>query len=430
MKHFANSLNQFLPQEDVADSQEKLTLEEFYKRLYKYELFDFQKQLVQAMHEKQGIAMLLATRGIGKTDLITALLTLYKVYINPLERVLIITNRADRAKNILHSIASYIKNNKDIFKDIFDSKGITKTKIRTKNSTDKGVSIGYASLGSDLRGDRPTYIVIDDILTMENSHHAIKRRNAELKYQEATSLCKNISIIGNATHEDDLYSNLKLAENVDLLEVYNDHPALPEMFKIDRKDKASQGLSERTIMANYYGILIGDELLPYANTLVMGGDALDNLPDLLSFNVFFDFAGGGKDYNAVSIIFVYNYKIYILGIAKQDMWSNFIALTTPLIKKLGIKKVFYESNQVGREPSKIFDLDGINAVGIPTTLNKEYKIKRMEYLRDDMILIQDNTLQGNDDFIRLFKGYSTVSTCHDDPNDCVAMNLIHMRYIQ
>ena len=53
MKHFANNLNQFLPQEDVADSQEKLTLEEFYKRLYKYELFDFQKQLVQAMHEKK-----------------------------------------------------------------------------------------------------------------------------------------------------------------------------------------------------------------------------------------------------------------------------------------------------------------------------------------------------------------------------------------
>ena len=223
MKQFANKLTHFAPEPARGDSQKKLSLEEFYDRLYGYKLFDFQKQLIKAMHEKQGVAMLLATRGIGKTDLITSLLTLYKVYINPLERVLIITNRSDRAKNILHNISSYIKNNMDIFGDIFDDKGITKTKIRTKNSTDKGVSIGYASLGSDLRRDRPTYIVIDDILTMENSHHAIKRRNAQLKYQEATSLCKNISIIRNATHEDDLYSNLKLADNVDLLEVYNDH---------------------------------------------------------------------------------------------------------------------------------------------------------------------------------------------------------------
>jgi hypothetical protein len=430
MKHFANNLTQFLPEEDKADSQEKLTLEEFYKKLYMYELFDFQKQLIKAMHEKQGVAMLLATRGIGKTDLITALLTLYKVYINPLERVLIITNRSDRAKNILHNISSYIKNNMDVFGDIFDDRGITKTKIRTKNSTDKGVSIGYASLGSDLRGDRPTYIVIDDILTMENSHHAIKRRNAQLKYQEATSLCKNISIIGNATHEDDLYSNLKLADNVDLLEVYNDHPLLPDMFKINKEDKQKQGLSDRTIMANYYGVLIGDELLPYANTLVMGSDSLEQVPDLLSLNCFFDFSGGGNDYNALSIIFVYNYKIYVLGIAKRDMWSNFIELATPIIKKLGINKVFYENNQVGREPSKIMELDGINAVGIPSKTNKEHKISRMEYLRDDIILIQDNTLQGNDDFIRLFKGYSTISKCNDDANDCVAMNLIQMRYIK
>jgi hypothetical protein len=406
---------------------EKLTLKEFFDTLYQYELFPFQVKLISQIYSSKGVVMLLATRGIGKTDLITALLTLYKVYINPLERVLIITNRSTRGKNILFSIGAYIKNNMDIFKDVFNEEDINLTGIRTKLNKDKGVSIGFASLGSDIRGDRPTNIVFDDILTMETSHHAIKRKNALIKYQEATSLCKNILIIGNATHEQDLYSELKQASKVKILEIYNDYTDLPEIFKIDKEEKLSEGISNRTIMANYFGTLVSDESTPFSEVMVMTNTA--ELPNSIELLAFYDFANGGADFNSLAIVFIHNFKAYIVGINTRGMWSDFITQTQPLLKELDIKNVYYETNGVGREPNKVFDSINVNSFGKRTILNKGQKIASLYPYIKDLILIKNENIKGNIEFINNFKGYSPSGTCHDDANDSVAMALIQLGFI-
>ena len=406
---------------------EKLSLEEFFNTLYPYKLFPFQTKLIKKIYNTKGVIMLLATRGIGKTDLITALLTLYKVYINPLERVLIITNRSTRGKRILFSIGAYIKNNMSIFKNVFNLEDINRTEIRTKFNKDKGVSIGYASLGSDIRGDRPTNIVFDDILTMETSHHAIKRQNALIKYQEATSLCKNILIIGNATHELDLYSELKQASKVKIVEIYNDHKDLPEIFKINKEEKLSEGISNRTIMANYFGALVSDESTPFSEVMVMTNTS--ELPSSIELLAYYDFANGGADYNSLAIVFIHNFKAYIIGINTRGMWSDFIIQTQPLLNELDLKDVYYETNGVGREPTKIFNSIDINSFGKRTVLNKIQKIASLYPYIKDLILIKNEDIDGNIDFIKNFKGYSPSGKCHDDANDSVAMALIQLGFI-
>lgn len=373
--------------------------------------------------------LLLATRGIGKSDIITSLLTLYRVYCEPTTSVQIISSTATKSRDLLKQISGMILSNMDFFDDIFRVDKILTTTINTKQNKRKEHSIFTGSLGGVIRSKHIDYIVFDDILSTENSFYKTKREEAVRIYSEALAISKNILIIGNATHPDDLHQHLRTLQAVDKFEIFNDDPRLPDFLRVDIESRRKAGDTEYSIQANYFGKILSDDKMPFYNVLVQSGDSFI-LPNTAQPWAFVDFALGGKDSNALTIAFLHNYKIYVLGLAETGQWSDFLqGKVIPALESLGIKNVFYEKNTTGTEPDKYFAQSGIASLGKTTTANKRAKISKLYQFKNDIILLSyDNELNSN--YNKQIKLYSPIdNNCLDDAVDSLVMCLINMGVI-
>lgn len=413
--------------------EEKLSFRDFANKVHNkengfYDLEEFQFEMADwRLNNLKDVSMILATRGIGKSDIITCLVSLYLIYINPLDSLIIITDKATKAQRLLKYVKDIIIANISFFSDIFDEKELLITKLTTKQNQRKEPSIFYGSLGETLRGIHPNYAVFDDILTRETSYSSVKRESVFNKYDEVKKLTNNILVVGNVCHQTDLYS--KLRDNVPTFEIYHSDNRIPEYLKPDLDKQRMEGSTEANIQANYFGILLADEELPFYDISVMHIDDFEIIP-LNNFCCYYDFSNGRKDANALSIAFLYNFKCYIIGFAKVCRWSDFIDITAPILNDLGINQVYYESNTTGYEPIDLFTGYGISSEGIPTTANKINKInKMMPYTKDIILINQDDKL--TKDYIEQFKFYSPKdSNGKDDAVDSAVMCLIKMGYIR
>jgi hypothetical protein len=413
--------------------KEKLSFRDFANKVHNkengfYDLEEFQFEMAEwRLNNLKDVSMILATRGIGKSDIITCLVSLYLIYINPLDSLIIITDKATKAQRLLKYIKDIIIANMNFFSDIFDEKDLLITKLTTKQNRRKEPSIFYGSLGETLRGIHPNYAVFDDILTRETSWSSIKRESVFNKYDEVKKLTNNILVVGNVCHHLDLYS--KLRDNVPAFEIYHSDTRIPDYLKPDIDKQRMEGSSEANIQANYFGVLLADEELPFYDISIMNIDDLE-ITKLNNFCCYYDFSNGKNDANALSIAFLHNFKCYIIGFAKVCRWSDFIDITAPILNDLGIKQVYYESNTTGYEPIDLFTGYGISSQGIPTTTNKINKINKMIPYTKDIVLLQYND-KLTIDFIEQFKFYSPKdSKSKDDAVDSAIMCLIQMGYIR
>jgi len=397
------------------------------KELGFYDLAEFQFEIAEwRLNNLNDVSMLLATRGIGKSDIITCLTSLYLIYKSPTKSLIIITDKYAKGQKLLKLMKDIISNSPDVFND-YDVSKLLQKEFRTKQNKRKEPSIFIGSLGETLRGIHPDYAVFDDILTRETAWSATTRENVFEKYEEVKKLTSNILIIGNICHPLDLYSKLRDTD-IPKFEIFHNDERIPDWLKPDLNKERLQGVSEANIQANYFGVLLPDEAIPFFDVKVM---AIDSLPEVeLQMIAYYDFSMGKRDANALTIAFLYNFNVYILGYAKVCRWSDFIKDTTDILTNLGIKQVYYENNTTGDEPQDIFNGYGISSMGYTTALNKRLKINRLIAYSGSIILLTTGN-QLNRNYIDDFKNYNpSDSNCKDDAVDSATMCLMQMGYIK
>lgn len=403
--------------------KKKLSLNDFTEAInLGFELLPKQKEMLEFAC-LSGVRQLLGQRDIGKTTIPVVVATIWKLYLDPTKTIQIVCGDYGKAKDILYFTGVLMKNSK-----LFPGLSVVRTQIRTKenasNKVKKEPSIFIGSLKTTLRGKHPDEVIFDDLLTMETSIYRSYRQRAKRIYEESLSLTKNILVVGQPTHPDDLYEFLRGKEEVKKMEVWNGD--IPEKT-ISVDALRSQGMSDFTIYANYYGKLLVDDSLPFSSCLVMKSEDLSSIEAQLF--AYYDFSFGKNDSNALSICFIYNFKVYILGYSSVCRWSDFIEKTIPILQKLGINKVAYEDNITGSEPDSYFVNKGIFPRSERTTENKQHKIARLYQFVNDIILIKTEDTM-NEHFITQFKNYAPIdSSCLDDAVDSATMNLILMNYL-
>lgn len=416
------------------EERKVLSFDEFCEEVYCertgfHNLFPFQKDMAKWFLNQSGTSMVLATRGIGKTLILSALTSLYRIYKDPKCSIIIISYKAKSSEAILGYITQIIRANKDFFSDIIDFRELKALSIKTKSFNGKGANISTASLDSSIRGNHVDYIIFDDLITDESSSSEAYRVRTKAYYEESKKIAPNIQFVGNITHPQDLHSELRLKENIEKFEIFVDDERIPDIFRPDIEKERADGVSESSIMKNYYGILLPDETLPFYNMLVADSEGAE-VPYNTTPYVFYDFSQGMKDLSCYSLCWQVGYKVYVYGYAVKEDWDSFIKRTANNIKSINNVRVYFESNTSGYDMGRrAFDMQGIKAVGRPTTTNKQAKIHALYPLRDSLILVSDGSVE-NKNYIEQFKGYTPSSrNAGDDSVDSLAMCLIEMGHI-
>lgn len=415
----------------VTDVKDTLSFEDFVKEVYTkdkgfHDMYDFQFEMAHWFLNQEGTSLLLATRGIGKTLILTALTSLYRIYKDPKCSIIIISYKAKASETIISYITSIIKTNPTFFKDIIDIKALKVQSIKTRQFRGKGSNITTSSLDSSIRGNHVDYIIFDDLINEESSSSEAFREKTKRYYEESQKISPNIQFVGNITHPQDLHSELRLKDSIPKFEIYANDDRLPDEFRPDVEKERENGVSEASIQKNYYGKLLPDETLPFYNVRVISDDGELNTKHSTPY-VFYDFSQGRKDLSCFSLCWQVGYKIYVYGYAKKQDWSSFVNETAHIVKDF--KHVYFESNTSGLDMGiRAFEHNGIKAIGKPTTTNKVSKIQALYPLRDSLILVNDGSLE-NKAYIEQFQGYSPKSGNSDDSVDSLAMCLIQMNII-
>jgi hypothetical protein len=417
--------------------QNKLNLVDFCRNLkLEYQPYFFQIKLMeQILKREEDTYLLITTREIGKTDFITCLLTLYTIYSKPEYTYMLIMGTFEKAKNLLEKIKFIVEENKDtgLFDAIFDKKSFTKTKCRTlqnKSTMNKTPSISLGSVSTPLRGYRFDEIVLDDIISTENSIYKKKREMAWRCYSEALSVAKKgrVLIIGNISHPDDLYSNLRYSLGLGKDEIPNSDLRIHKSLVKNLDELRLKGKPEFDIQANYELKIIDDERLPFFNVKVA------NLRiEECNHVAFIDFSTKGKDSHACTIIFepsINSKKIFMLGYASHGTWEQFLKNLIPIFLKYKITDIHYESNNISEIlVDSCVAYSGLEFNPSITKKNKEKKISLLFPFKKDIVLIKslskelDIEFKMNQYYINQFLNYTQLENCLDDAVDSAVMAL-------
>lgn len=395
------------PNQDKGDN-EQITFADFCELAGYPRPFDKQLEMIEHCYQ-DGINLLLASRGYGKTDYIVIMRTCYELYNNPLKTFLIITKEQERGK-------AFIRSMKHIFNTLMVSFNGDTTSINLTGNTNKDESVKALSVNSaGLRGRHPYKIILDDVITPASQSPA-DRKQVEILYSELPKLSPNITLIGQPVHKLDIYSILRISPEVQVMEVwYGQIPELDVMHDLDKQRQ--QGVSETSIQANYFGILTGEDFMPFKDMEVIPYN-VEVLEEVTRYS-YLD-PSYGHDYTALCMGGIHHRfgKIYVYGRAWKKPYHK---LLDDIAIIANISKDFvYESNGVG---SVLRDMlrnhqTPANAQMLNNTKNKHLRIMKYEALVDDIILLDD----GSDEcsaFISQVLNYE-LKVEHDDAPDALA----------
>lgn len=169
-----------------------------------------------------------------------------------------------------------------------------------------------------------------------------------------------------------------------------------------------------------------DNMQPFINCSYINIDDLGEYDRCNNGVVYMDCSNGG-DYNAVSIVWkeyinTNEYKIAVYGFCERSIgWSDFLENNINFFKFLKSRgfKIFYESNNVGKEPQKLLNKFGILSHAKPTTDNKKLKIQSIYPYLKHFNILQD-TYKLNIEYNKQLLSYNNQSK-YDDCADCLSM---------
>ena len=196
---------------------------EFIKEMARYDILlfseqilgnvvkEFHKEFAKQIYGRRSIT--LAPRDTGKSWFFSTCFPIWLAYYNKSPKTLILSETEDQAKRILEDIKTLIESNalladelmiKSTSKDTIWNKG----HIKLKNNCE----IRAKGFLSKLRGNHPTCLIMDDVLSNQNSLTKQQRENLFTYYGQTVvpMVTKKgmIQIVGTAQHEDDLLHRL------------------------------------------------------------------------------------------------------------------------------------------------------------------------------------------------------------------------------
>lgn len=338
------------------------TFEEFCERAGYFKPYPKQDEMRAFGMTETETRLLLGARGYGKTDFVTIMGTAYDLYcswfmgLDMSEHTnLIITKAKPRCAAIIAEIASALEKN-----------GVPLDKsnasvIRVEGLVGQDHSCEAITIKTSMRGRHPKRITMDDPVTDEDTSESM-RAVVKKKYDEAYKLCKNIVIIGQPAHFDDLYANLRGI--IKTMEV--PHGTIPEL-DADLEAMALAQIDKISIEMSYHLRIPKDGASIFSNIKFIdqfvGGDCV----------AFIDPSDGG-DFTAISIFKGYMDGVAVQGHAWKKAWYHCMDELIAVLKARGVKKICFETNATGKQPitqlRQVLEPLGIGVVGIHSTTDK------------------------------------------------------------
>ncbi len=324
--------------------------------------FDKQIEMKDFILNQDGVKMLLGARGYGKTEYITTLGVAYELYLHPRKSFLIMTKSESRNKLILREIARAC----ETVGMYFESKNSEDLVLKGNVGINASVS-AVTVLTCSLRGRHPDCVIFDDPVTPESSSPA-HRDKLKIVYDEVVGkVCKNVGLIGQPVHADDLYANLEHSD-VEIMKVpYNSIPSLDPDLELQRL----AGVDPDSIDRSYF--------LRHPKA---GGMAFDNLkyiddyPNNGTSVAFIDPSFEGGDYTAMCIMQAYFEGIAVQGFAWKRAWNNCVEDIVKHCNDYNVARLAFETNSLGSMPIEILQgaLGKTGVVGIKSNTNKHSRI--------------------------------------------------------
>ena len=370
----------------------------------------FPKQIEMAnwaFDHKEEPRLILGARGYGKTDYVTINGSGFKLLNDRQYKILLITKENERGKEIVAEIREGLSQNGVKFANR------AKKKIRIvgcRGKEDNFTALTIRSKG--IRGRHPNLIIMEDPITPEDTSET-ERRRVKKVYEELLKLTRNIVIIGQPVHAEDLYQELR--EKIPTLGVW--YGAIPELDK-DLDVERSAGVSEASIQASYFGVITDDNSLPFRRCEVVDYYNRKNV-------MFIDPSHKGGDLTAVAVGGFLGDTLPVVGFAFKKAWYDCLEEFDYIMGRYGVGRISIETNGLGELP--VVQLRSAGMVGVMGknhTGNKHSRIMNMASFVDAIKLtkvtdVPPAFIQANELFIERVKKYE-YNIKQDDPPDAMA----------
>lgn len=342
-------------QPSTFELSQKVSFSQFCKNAGYPAPYEPQIQMLDFAMNNEDPRLLLGARGYGKTDYVTILGVAYDIYLNGSETSnLIISKSKTRNSAIMGEIAKSLTSN-----------GV---ELEQENSTllrvvgcKKDHSAEVITIKSSFRGRHPYRVLMDDPVTEEDVSPAM-RKTVKRKYDEAYKLCKNIVIIGQPAHADDLYAELRPL--VKKFEV--PHGTIPEL-DADLTAMLKAGVDPVSIEMSYHLRVPVEGSMPFAKIKY-----IDQYP--VSESVAFIDPSDGGDYTAVSVMRGLMDGVAVKGKVWKRAWYHCTDELIKLFRETKVTRVCFETNSTGTQPigqlQQLLAPMGIGVVGKHSDTNK------------------------------------------------------------
>lgn len=194
----------------------------FFEQILKYIVKDFHRKFAEQVYA--GRAITLAPRGVGKSHFFSVSLSIWLAYYHKSKFTMILSETEDQAKRILEEIKQIIEDN-PLLKEALMIEKSSKDSVWNKNEIKlkNGCTIKAKSFGAKLRGNHPTTIILDDVLSNQNSLTKQQREDLFNYYAQTIRpmATKNARIlfVGTAQHKDDLLHKLGQSKSFKFLKL-------------------------------------------------------------------------------------------------------------------------------------------------------------------------------------------------------------------
>jgi hypothetical protein len=398
----------------------KLSLTEFIKKHYPWEITDKQLEMID-FSRQEGTIFILGEREIGKTDLCCIMSTAYDILCDPVNTTrLFITAEEERGKMLVSSVRNLL------MAEELELSSHAANSIQTAaapNHRKERTLMSLTRFSSSLKGNHPNKIILDDLCVLKDRWSPTERERTRAFFGEYNALTLNILVLANLIHPNDLYSDLRKRLDVKKMEIaYGEIPEIEKPLEL-----LQEKFDEWTLETQYFLKFPEMAKLPFTDSQVVD----DATIRWHNSKIFIDPSFEGTDFTSLAIIKLVGDKIYIKGWNFVLPWYECIDQILQEYKKHNCTRCVFEENTIGKEPMYVLE-DRAKKLDIEifldsyrSTLNKHRKIMALlsKYPAKNLILSN----QSNEAFINEFFLYEYG--VHTDSNDVVASGALYNGWI-
>lgn len=323
--------------------------------LVSFDMYSFQKQMVQTFDE-QKFTICLLSRQMGKTTSVGAYILHYAIF-NKNKRIAVLANKGDTAREILSRI-------KSMFEDLpwFLKPGVVewnKGSIEFSNGTR---IISASTSNSGIRGQSMNLIYLDELAFVQNDVEFFTSTYPVISAGKTTKV-----IITSTPNGMNLFYKMwmdavnKKSAFVPLRYLWDSHPDRDEAWKIETLRNISKKQFDQEFMCQFFGssdtLIDGDKLqkLVFEDPVETDEEGIYTIhkapEEKHLYAITVDVGEGiGKDYSVVSVFDITNQPYDHVAVYRCNTITPILLsdVVYKLAKKYNDAYVVVESNSIGK----------------------------------------------------------------------------------